>query len=254
MFCPQCSSAYSEGVAECPDCGVELVEELPPKPEGENPWKARLKTAALLAIIAFSVKFILRTVWTFDLGIGGITPLFQAVYVISFLASAAILYFFIVLYYGYGEEDQKGLKVASGLAVIGSVIVLLVSLKYLMIMFHRYLPPLFMSTLAGSHYIDGFAPLLSSLLTLAFFTLFWGEMRTSGNSKLAKASLWAAIGAAAGLLLPVSACVGYIAFGEPWRAAELARKLLPAALTIAAFSFYTLLYFMAELYREVGRK
>lgn len=32
MFCPQCRSEFVAGVAECPDCGVPLVEALEPRP------------------------------------------------------------------------------------------------------------------------------------------------------------------------------------------------------------------------------
>ncbi len=31
MFCPQCRAEYLQGVRECADCGVPLVETLPPE-------------------------------------------------------------------------------------------------------------------------------------------------------------------------------------------------------------------------------
>jgi len=34
-FCPNCRAEYIEGVDTCPDCQVELVDELPPKEEPE---------------------------------------------------------------------------------------------------------------------------------------------------------------------------------------------------------------------------
>lgn len=35
MFCPKCRSEFKEGVAKCPDCGLELVDVLPPEPKLE---------------------------------------------------------------------------------------------------------------------------------------------------------------------------------------------------------------------------
>lgn len=38
LYCPQCRSEYVEGITECPECQVPLVESLPPEeiPEYEN--------------------------------------------------------------------------------------------------------------------------------------------------------------------------------------------------------------------------
>jgi hypothetical protein len=35
MFCPHCRYEYLEGIKTCPDCGAELVAELPPENEPE---------------------------------------------------------------------------------------------------------------------------------------------------------------------------------------------------------------------------
>jgi len=38
MICPDCNSEYIEGVYICPDCGVKLVDYLPPdETKSENP-------------------------------------------------------------------------------------------------------------------------------------------------------------------------------------------------------------------------
>ncbi|MDQ1318367.1 MAG: hypothetical protein QG588_2027, partial [Candidatus Poribacteria bacterium] len=34
-YCPNCRAEYIEGVETCPDCQVELVDELPPMEEPE---------------------------------------------------------------------------------------------------------------------------------------------------------------------------------------------------------------------------
>lgn len=39
MYCPQCRSEYVEGVTECAECHVPLVEELPPIPEDEVEYR-----------------------------------------------------------------------------------------------------------------------------------------------------------------------------------------------------------------------
>jgi hypothetical protein len=31
MYCPKCRYEYQEGVTQCPDCGVDLVVDLPPE-------------------------------------------------------------------------------------------------------------------------------------------------------------------------------------------------------------------------------
>ena len=39
MFCPNCRSEYVADVAECRDCGVSLVSQLPEFPDSNDPLK-----------------------------------------------------------------------------------------------------------------------------------------------------------------------------------------------------------------------
>ena len=36
MFCPKCRAEYKEGVVQCAECDVPLVEELPEKPSARR--------------------------------------------------------------------------------------------------------------------------------------------------------------------------------------------------------------------------
>ncbi len=45
-FCPKCKAEYVEGVKVCADCGVELVDELPPEPDESNEDLAGVYAAA----------------------------------------------------------------------------------------------------------------------------------------------------------------------------------------------------------------
>jgi len=55
MFCPNCRCEYRAGYAECADCHIPLVEELPPAPPGDprypRSWELNRRDSLNLAFI-----------------------------------------------------------------------------------------------------------------------------------------------------------------------------------------------------------
>jgi putative signal transducing protein len=39
LYCPNCRGEFREGITRCPDCGVDLVAELPPPQTEELEWQ-----------------------------------------------------------------------------------------------------------------------------------------------------------------------------------------------------------------------
>ncbi len=72
-FCPQCRYEYQAGIQQCPDCGVELVEQLSPEeePSSSGPlvtiYIAKDMTEASL-IKSFLEEFQIEAFIGYDLG------------------------------------------------------------------------------------------------------------------------------------------------------------------------------------------
>lgn len=72
-FCPQCRYEYHSGIRRCPDCGVELVSELPPQeqpaPLGSlvTVYVAKDMTEASL-VKSFLEEFQIESLIGYDLG------------------------------------------------------------------------------------------------------------------------------------------------------------------------------------------
>lgn len=72
-FCPQCRYEYQSGIQQCPDCGIELVEqllpeeELPPSGSLVTVYVAKDMTEASL-IKSFLEEFQIESFIGYDLG------------------------------------------------------------------------------------------------------------------------------------------------------------------------------------------
>ncbi len=60
-YCPKCREEFREGVKTCPDCGVELVAELPRPEEEEGPAEQAVFVATSGPHVAERVERACRT-------------------------------------------------------------------------------------------------------------------------------------------------------------------------------------------------
>jgi hypothetical protein len=81
MFCPQCRSEYLQGIRECVDCQIPLVDVLPPEPDHatEDLYVRILSTynAADVAIVKSILDDAQIDYYFANEGFNGVSPLIQ---------------------------------------------------------------------------------------------------------------------------------------------------------------------------------
>lgn len=60
MYCPKCGVGFREGVAECSDCGVPLVPQKPPRPQGDPNLKVITVLETVTPLILAAAKGLLE--------------------------------------------------------------------------------------------------------------------------------------------------------------------------------------------------
>lgn len=244
MFCPNCRCEYVEGIKECPDCKVPLVEEL--QPEQQLAFKPMIKCATVLAIIGITYGFALRTVGSFFPIIFKNLLLVRVTSILFFISGLTIVFFFISFYYGYIQKEQTKLKIATVLAIIGNFLVSLLFVKGILLAFAINQFPY----LRRPYFIEPVVPWVSSIFILIFFIVFHQEVLLKESIKLRKAVFFAIIGSLIVVLLRSFMLYTYINTGVVRWFSDFSRVIMIAFLPVVTFSFITILYFFLVFYKE----
>ena len=62
MFCPNCRYEYLSGVTKCPDCGADLVAELPPTEKEEPPEEKWFEVVTIFESFDFTLIAVARSI------------------------------------------------------------------------------------------------------------------------------------------------------------------------------------------------
>lgn len=210
-----------------------------------------LRAATLLAIIGTCYLFALRTTATFFPGFFRILIVAQAAQITALIASLAIVLFFACILANHVEKDQVGLRRATLLALVGSSAMLLVRVKgLLLVFFDAWLSPGLLWFLQTSRFLAAVVPWLSSILILLFFVAFYKETLRNEQLRLRVASFLAIIGSSVGTLLLTFVWFNHLYFRELMFFMNLPRLMAIMLSPLFAFSFITVLYFLASFYKQ----
>ncbi|MBD3170058.1 MAG: hypothetical protein GF307_11290 [candidate division Zixibacteria bacterium] len=247
MFCPNCRYEYVDVVTRCPNCGVELVRELPADTSARR--YSYLKAATILSIIGITYIFLLRNVATITPELFRNTAMGQYSVITMFLADLLILFFFIQFYREFAPRYNTRLKTGSIFGIIGALLLLP---EYFIRMVRIFL----IGNPFGSAFpiiaVDAVLPWISSILFLVFFTYLYMEMYRAGHEKLKEASLWAVLGSAMSFLVLTYTLINYILLGG---LAFMLIKVTNISLLLLPFTaagFAATIYFYIVFYRQLN--
>ena len=203
-----------------------------------------MKNATACAMSGIVYLFALRFAGTFFPGAFRLLLVAQIATVLSLIAGAALLCFYIYFYTDYVKAEQQLLKKAAAGAIIGSCLVLIVFVKDLIVVFNAPVP--LVQNAVG--YIDTLLPWLSSILLLIFFIIFHRESR-HGPARLRNALCAAITGLCAQTLLLTVIFINYVLSGKAMILLQYSGIVWSILTLIVAFTFAALLYFFVTFYR-----
>jgi hypothetical protein len=250
MYCPKCKSEYIEGIPECADCHVPLVEHLPAERKAYPKPAHRIVT--LLVIVSVIYFFVLRTMGTFLPGVFANITVARVAAIVSLLAGLTFVLFFINFCRVYIGAGKDRLRSAAALAVFASVLSTLLHAKGLAMVFHERAA----AYLARSSYLDAaevLTPWLGSLLMLYFFVTLHGELVREETGRLKRAALAAIVGSSLGILLQTLILVMYIDSRSVKWLFDLPGRTAIALLPVSLAGFVLVIYFYISFFIEQNR-
>ncbi|MCD6378946.1 hypothetical protein J7M07_00695, partial [bacterium] len=169
-----------------------------------NLHKSWVGPAAIGGINGATYIFVSRTIGTFKPEIFMNLNITRANTLISFIAAAAILYFYVIFYIEFAKKETNAVRIASFVMLIGSFFVTLLFLKGILMVFNIYhfRSPIF----------NILVPSLSSLIALYFFITLYKEIECGGKGLLRQALFLAALGS--GLSVFTRGLITYNYFAE----------------------------------------
>jgi hypothetical protein len=250
MYCPKCRAEYVEGIAECPDCGVSLVAELPT--EEKHIDLRTFKVATVLALIAICYNFAIRTLSTFALEIFRIEAVARSAQIGFLLSSIFLAFFFIIFLKEHDRENWSKLRRATGWAIAASVIMILLDLKRFLAVFDIYVSEYIYEHVISSQIPGVVFPWVASLLILYFFVIFYRETVSRNLSALNKATLAAVIASLIGAMHMTFVFWSYIISTDPKWFYKFSTTMILLFLPIVTVSFMLNLYFYIRFYRYLS--
>jgi hypothetical protein len=251
MYCPKCRAEYVEGIAECPDCGVSLVDELTPVVRDRR--MRMLKVATILALMGICYNFAVRTVSTFAQGLFRIAVVVEIANIGFLLSSIFLAFFFISFFRGHDPENWPKLRKAAGWAIAASVIMILINFKRTLAVFGVYVSPYIHEHVISSQIPDVIFPWIASLFVLYFFVVFYKETVSRNMPALSKATLAAVIGSLIGAMHMTFVFWSYVFSADPKWFYKFSKTLIIVFIPIVTLSLILNLYFYIRFYKSLTK-
>ncbi len=252
MYCPKCRAEYVEGITECPDCGVQLIDNL--LPEIKRPVVQTIKVASILAVIALCYNFAVRTLSTFAQELFRSEAVARAAQLGFLLSSIILAFFFISFFRDYTSPERPKLRRATGWAIAASIIMILLDLKRSLAVFDIYISQYIYENVISSQMPGVIFPWVASLFILYFFVIFYKEAVSRNLSALINATLAAVIASLIGAMHMTFVFWSYIVSADPKWFYKFSTTLIFIFLPIVALSFILNLYFYIKFYRSLTQQ